>query len=474
MRSCSSLASTLLAIIAALAQAPCVEAASALPSLALIPSRLITDSGRSLAEVLGLDRDALYLFDSDRPAGRKILDAGNTLLEWADLSPDCGLIAYKLTYPDPAKIAVVPQSQKSGVAIIDSGGVERGRIMGGGSSSWSPSGDRLAVLIPPRRDPWAPDSLIIWKRSTGEMAGYVVQGAATAGDPQQALAWLSPDTLLLGTHMFVPSSGQYVSSGHCGAMVSPDREYSLSGSHRDLGVWGDLSGFDATACVVQVCGAIRLRSVGKGLWLPWGASGHVLALETQEEGPGDGDPSRPASITSFIDVGTPELLAVVSGQPVGMSSDGTRLVLLRDDGLHFDRPGLNGKVPASRLHCGTGVGSHSSRVRIEMISIGWGKFGSTDTLGVKTVSVAPGAHIAADAPQYMHPSSDSTAFRVLGVRSNGSVLMESKSGLVPAAGWFRRGYRHRFIVTTSPISVGTASQDGGALFKLRVVTDSRR
>jgi hypothetical protein len=255
-------------------------------------------------------------------------------------------------------------------------------------------------------------------------------------------------------------------------MVSPDREYSLSGSHRDLGVWGDLNGFDATGCVVQVCGAIRLRSVGKALWLPWSESGHVLALETQEEGPGDADRSGPASITSFINVRIPELLAVVPGRLVGVSSDGTRLVLLRDDGLHFDRPRLNGKVPASRLHCGTGLGRHSSRVRIEMTAIGWYGRG-TDTLGVKTVSVTPGDHIAADAPRYMHPSPDSTAFRVLGVRSNGSVLMESKSGLVPAAGRFRHGYRHRFIVTRSPISVGTASDDAGAIFKLRVVTESR-
>ncbi len=109
-----------------------------------------------------------------------------------------------------------------------------------------------------------------------------------------------------------------------------------------------------------------------------------------------------------------------------------------------------------------------------MTSIGWWHkiiMDGTDTLEVRTFGVAPGDRIGAGASPYAFDRADSSAFHVIAIRSSGSVLIDSKSGLVPEGQRSVSGFAHRFIVTAGPVVVGTLSSDAGEVIQLRTVPE---
>lgn len=429
-------------------------------AIALVASQWKTDGARSLAQVTGLGEDGICLFRSDRSGGTLVLAAGTTLFHWADLSPDSKLISYGFTYPNPEKIFVIEENRKHGVGVVDIAGHERFRVPGGVSSAWSPSGEELAVLVRGRVTPPWSDSLVVWRHATGSRRGFGLP------ERSEGIQWLSRHLIAVGGYILDSRNGRVVPSGRIGNRLSQDREYTLC-DDASVRVCRNLGALDLTTSIIQVCGSPNLRRVIRACWVPWRGSGHVLAVGTQDETQGSG---KPTSHTSFIDAEIPELLAMVPGQLVGMAGDGVKLVVLREDGLHFLNPRSDGKAPsASNLAYGSGLGVHPQRVRIEVLSTGWSfKRSGTDTLGLEIFNVGVGDSIGVERSRFNFYA-DPAAFRVTGIRSNGFALMESR--FVPHGQQFRRAYRHRFIVTNSAIHVQTPSDDAGAIFRLRIVPE---
>lgn len=435
--------------------------------IALIPSQWATEPRRTLADIVGIDGDAIYLFRDGSSRPTKVLAAGLTLIEWAEAAPDLHTVAYRFTYPDPAKTYVLPERRVSGIVAVDVSGTELRRFAGGGAASWSPSGRRLAVLIPGQR-PARQDTVQLWDRSSGDMITRQFDG------PSGAITWRSEDTLIVGTSMLVVSSGEVIPSDFAGQRLSPDRQYSMTDRAGGASIWFDSAKVDITESVMQVCGAKRLKRLGMATWVPRSVGQHIIAIGVVDDLASAGEKSRDADFISIIDVSIPELLATIPGRLVALALDGKTLVVFREDGIHFVPARGGGRIHRSQMAYGSGVGPRPLKAWMEMTSIGWSHrvvMDRTDTLEVRTVGVAPGDRIAAEGSSFFSRA-DSSAFRVMAIRTNGSVLMESATGLVPAGQRFRMGFGHRFIVTAAPLDVGTASYDAGEVFRFRVVPEA--
>lgn len=425
-------------------------------SIALVASEFYTENWHSLAAVLGLG-PGIYLFQDGRPP-RKVRSAGNTLFEHADLAPGLELLSYRFTDPDPDKIRIDPRRRRVGIAVIDTHGRDLVRIPNGVSSAWSPSGDRLAILVSHLwADAQTPDTVVIWNRGTGVLARFAIESR------QFTIAWVSPDTVQAGAFAVVPDRGTIMPSIHAAPFVSPDRKFSMSSSPDGSGVFADTEGYEATCGVFQVCGIDGGHHAAA--WVPWRGSGSVIAVATEFKPKNAANPYLYANATSFIDVSIPELIETVPGKFIGMCADGKTPVLLHEDGLQFlavDR----GHAP-SAAH-GSALMMRRS-ARLEMRTVAWSSPKGDETLGSVSINVRAGDHLGTKASRIYQHRPDSTAFRVIAVRPNGSVLMDCRSDLTPSNVHWRVPMRRRFIVTHAPISVGTLTVDAGESFQFRVV-----
>ena len=436
--------------------------AGARAGIALVPSQWAVTPRRSLADVLSLDRDALYLFREGSTRPVKWIPASNTLIERAEVSPDLRAVAYRFTYPDPAKIDVVIEHRTMGVRVVNADGRELRQFLGAAVAAWSPSSHRLAVANR-KRMYGEQDTIRVWDLRTGRVLSRQTPGYT------DDLVWRSEDTLVVGSQLLVASTGALLPNNTAGPRISPDRQYSIDAGERAPGILDDARKVDISVSVFQVCGAQHLKLVRRMDWLPGTMGPHLAALAIV-----DSVQARDGSLVeteriSIIDVSIPELVATVPGRLLRISPDGKQLVVLREDGIHFLDAPRRGQIGATQLVYGSGLGPRPAEAWIQMISYRWAHrfmMDRLDTLEMRTLGVRPGDWIS------VQPFGRADSLRAVGIRSNGCVLMESSRGLVPMGGRYRDGFGYRFIVTSRHQDVGTPSSDAGYVFCFRVIPEA--
>ncbi len=381
----------------------------------------------------------------------------------AQLSPDARFLAYSLETKEGSSSTVVQS-----VIVTRSDGVQVDSISGtlhhawnGMHFAWSPDGRRLAIVrtASDERVTTRDDSILIWNSLDRRVVGFQI------GNHTWNAGWISNEVVLarggLSSYELSIKTGAVTISKHVGPDLSHDRTYSVDALDDQgyLHVFDDSAGTEITCGVLQAARSPHVN--GPARWIADSRVKGLLAVTACDSVKSKTGGSKLQCRVEFVDASTLERLSFVPGYLVGRSADGSAAVVVRNGALHF-------VVPAKPK-----VRSQASRneiVRLSVAAQAWrsGAFGGDghESLGTWQVAVrqgdrfGPGANLGEIGPN---------SFRVIRL-NRGLLTVESQPGLAPpgvVVGPQNIGFWQRFLLSDTPLAIGTVSRDGGIVIRLQ-------